>query len=166
LNTLSMWLDILLGLTVLISMGIGVMRGLLFEMLSALGWIVAYFAAQWLAPYLVAYIPSAISGAGLRHGVAFGVTFIAVLLGWSLISRALRMLIRGSPMSGTDRLLGAGFGLARGVVLLLVLATLIRLTPLVEAPAWRQSTAATWLEAALRGLKPVLPSEISRHLPA
>ncbi len=161
-----MWLDVLLGLTVLISMGIGIMRGLLFEMLSALGWVVAYFAAQWLAPHLVPYLPSAVTGAGLRHGIAFGVTFVAVLLGWSLMSRALRMLVRGSPMSGTDRMLGAGFGLARGVVLLLALATVIRLTPLVEAPAWRQSTAVAWLEAALRGLRPVLPSDISRHLPA
>ena len=161
-----MWLDILLGITVLISMGIGIMRGLVFEMFSVVGWFAAYFAALWLAPHLVPYIPSALSGAGLRHGIALGVTFVAVLLGWSLMSRALRMLVRGSPMSGTDRMLGAGFGIARGVVLLLAVATVIRLTPLVEAPAWRQSTAVGWLEAALRGLKPVLPSDISRHLPA
>lgn len=161
-----MWLDILLGITVLISMGIGIMRGLVFEMFSVVGWFAAYFAALWLAPHLVPYIASALSGAGLRHGIAFGVTFVAVLLAWSLMSRALRMLVRGSPMSGTDRLLGAGFGIARGVVLLLAVATVIRLTPLVEAPAWRQSTGVAWLEAALRGLKPVLPSDISRHLPA
>jgi membrane protein required for colicin V production len=163
---MALWLDLSLVGVMVISMIIGVVRGLVFEMLSAIGWIAAYFAAQWLAPSLVSYIPAAVSGPGLRHGVAFVATFIVVLLIWSLVSRVLRMWVRGSPMSRTDRMLGAAFGLARGVVLLLAVATVIRLTPLSESVAWRQSTGAGWLDVALRGLKPMLPADISRHLPA
>ncbi len=165
MNPLTAWLDVSLIVIVLISLVIGVIRGLVFEMLSAIGWFAAYFVAQWLAPSLVPYIPAALSNPGLRQGGAFALTFIVVLLLWSLVSRLLRMWVRGSPLSATDRMLGAGFGLARGVVLLLVIATLVRLTPMSESATWRQSTGAAWLEAALRGLKPVLPSEISRHLP-
>lgn len=165
MNPLTAWLDVSLIVIVLISMAVGVMRGLLFEMLSAIGWFAAYLVAQWLAPSLVLYIPSAVSSPGLRQGGAFAVTFIVVLLLWSLLARVLRMWVRGSPLSATDRMLGSAFGLLRGAVLLLVMATLVRLTPLAESPTWRQSTGAAWLEAALRGLKPVLPEEISRHLP-
>ncbi|MFZ2653074.1 MAG: CvpA family protein [Burkholderiaceae bacterium] len=165
MNLLPAWLDIVLGAVLAISMVVGIMRGLVFEMLSVVGWFVAYFCAQWLAPGLATYIPAAVSGAGTRQAMAFAAIFIAVLLIWSLVSRALRALIRSTPPSSTDRMLGAGFGLARGVVLLLALATVIRLTPLSEAGAWRQSTGAAWLESALRGLKPILPSGISQHLP-
>ena len=166
MNPLTAWLDVSLVVIVAISLVVGVMRGLLFEMLSALGWFAAYLAAQWLAPGLVPYIPVAVSSPGLRQGGAFAATFILVVLLWSLLSRVLRMWVRGSPLSATDRMLGAAFGLVRGVVLLLAVATLVRLTPLSESPTWRQSTGAAWLEAALRGLKPVLPEEISLHLPA
>ncbi len=166
MNPLTAWLDVSLILVVMISMAVGVVRGLLFEMLSAIGWFAAYLVAQWLAPSLVPYIPASVSNLGLRQGGAFAVTFIVILLLWSLVARMLRMWVRGSPLSATDRTLGAAFGLLRGVVLLLVVATLVRLTPLAESPTWRQSTGATWLEVALRGLKPVLPEEISRHLPA
>ena len=166
MNLLAAWLDISLVAVLVLSIVIGIMRGLVFEMLSAIGWFAAYFAAQWLAPSLVPYIPAAVTGAGLRQGGAFVLTFIAVLLAWSLVSRVLRMWVRGSPLSATDRMLGAAFGLARGVVLLLAVATVIRLTPLSESVAWRQSTGAAWLDSALRGLKPVLPNEISRHLPS
>lgn len=166
MNLETVWLDILLGAAVLVSMTVGIMRGLVFEMLSALGWVAAYFAAQWLAPSLVAYVPAEVAAAGVRRGIAFGVMFVAFLVAWSLISRALRALIRGSHMSTSDRMLGAAFGMARGVVLLLAVVTVIRLTPLAETAPWRHSSAVAWLEASLRGLRPVLPRDVSRHIPA
>lgn len=166
MNHSGLWLDILLGAAVLISMTVGIMRGLVFEMLSALGWVAAYFAAQWLAPSLVSYVPAEVEASGLRRGIAFGVMFVAFLVGWSLISRALRAVIRGSHMSTSDRMFGAAFGAARGVVLLLAVVTVIRLTPVAEAAPWRRSSAVAWLESALRGLKPVLPRDVSRHLPS
>lgn len=160
------WLDISFAAIVLVSIGVGVLRGLVFELLSVTGWFVAYFAAQWLAPEVAPLVPIGAAGSGLNYGAAFAGVFIAALLIWSLISRLLRLLIHRSPLSATDRVLGAAFGLARGAVLLLAVATVVGLTPLARSTAWQQSSAAVWLESALRGLKPVLPPDISRHLPA
>jgi membrane protein required for colicin V production len=160
------WLDIGFCVIVLISIGVGIFRGLVFELLSVAGWFVAYFAAQWLAPQIAPHIPVGAHGSGLNHGAAFAAVFIAALLIWSLVSRLLRMLVHRSPLSATDRMLGGAFGLARSAVLLLAVATVVGLTPLARSPAWQQSNGAVWLESALRGLKPVLPPDISRHLPA
>lgn len=159
------WLDITFGVVVLISIGVGVFRGLVFELLSVTGWFVAYFAAQWFAPQLAPLIPIGTVGSGLNQGAAFAGVFIAALLVWSLIARLLRMLVHRSPLSATDRVLGAAFGMARAAVLLLAVATVVGLTPLARSTAWQQSSAAVWLDSALRGLKPVLPADISRHLP-
>ena len=102
----------------------------------------------------------------MNHGAAFAAAFIVALIVWGLAARLVRLLIRATPLSLLDRLLGAGFGLARGLVVLLVVATVIGLTPLTKSVAWQQSHAAVGLNSVLRGLKPVLPPDVSRHLPA
>jgi membrane protein required for colicin V production len=160
------WLDIVLVAIVLISIVVGLFRGLLFELLSVIGWFFAYFAAQWLTPGIAGHVPIGAPGSGLNHGTSFAAMFIAALLAWSLVSRFVRMLIQASPLSMTDRMLGGAFGLARGGLVLLAVATVVGLTPLVQSAAWQQSNGAAWLQSALRGLKPVLPPDISRHLPA
>jgi membrane protein required for colicin V production len=84
-----------------------------------------------------------------------------------VLARLLRLLIHATPLTVPDRVLGAGFGLLRGVLLLLVVATLIAFLPSVQrSAAWSQSQGAAWLGLTLQGLKPLLPSEVARHLPA
>jgi membrane protein required for colicin V production len=160
------WVDLVLLGVLLLSTLVGVVRGLVFEMLSVLGWFAAYFAAQWFTPEVAPYIRVGEPGSSLNHGAAFGVTFIGALIVWSLAARLLRLLIRATPLSPLDRLLGAGFGLIRGMIVLLALATVVGLTPLMKSAAWQQSIGAVWLGSVLRGLKPVLPPDISKHLPA
>ncbi len=158
------WLDI--GLIVFLSGSIlfGVVRGLVFEVLSALGWIAAYFAAQWATPWLMTYVHVGEPGQAVNHGVTFACAFIGALILWGLAARVIRLLIRATPLSPIDRMLGAGFGFVRGVIVLLVLASLIGLTPLNESVAWRESAGVSWLNAALTEIKPLLPRSLSEHL--
>lgn len=150
----------------LISMIVGVWRGLVFEMLSLAGWVVAWLAAQWLAPSAAPSIPVGDAGSPLNLGAAYVIVFVAALIAWAIVAQLVRMLIRATPLSGIDRLLGSGFGLLRGVVLLIAVATVVALTPAAKSMAWQQSHGAAWLQAMLRGLKPTLPPDIARHLPA
>jgi membrane protein required for colicin V production len=53
-------------------------------------------------------------------------------------------------------LLGAAFGLARGVLVLLVLATIVAYTPADASPAWRESQGAAWLNSIVREWVPSL----------
>jgi membrane protein required for colicin V production len=156
---------ILLGILAL-SVLIGLWRGLVFEVLSLLGWVVAYFAAQWFAPQMSAHLPVGAPGGAINHAAGFAVTFILVLVLWALAARLIKMLITASPLSALDRMLGAVFGLLRGLVLLLAIATVVWMTPAARSPAWSESRGAAWLHAMLQGLKPVLPVEVAQHLPA
>jgi membrane protein required for colicin V production len=65
-----------------------------------------------------------------------------------------------------DRALGAVFGSVRGVLLLLVATVLVDMTPMKSDPAWQASVGAEVAVAVLRGLKPALPSELNKFLPA
>jgi membrane protein required for colicin V production len=160
------WVDIVLASVLGLSVVVGLVRGFVFEVLSLLGWFAAYFAAQWFAPELAPHIPVGKPGTAINHAAAFAAIFVAALLAWALGSRLLRMLIHATPLSLPDRLLGAVFGLLRGLVLLMAAATVISLTPLMKPQAWQASQGAQWLLVALDGLRPVLPPQLLQHLPA
>ena len=153
------WLDWTLLAVLVLSVVVGLVRGFVFECLSLAGWVAAWFAAQWGAPVLAPYLPQlsiGSAGSSLNLGLAFALVFVAALIAWSLLERLIRMLIHATPLSLPDRLLGAGFGFLRGTVLLLVVATVVTLTPASQSQSWRTSHGAHWLGVALVTLKPLL----------
>ena len=160
------WVDIGLLAFLLLSVGVGLMRGVVFELLSLAGWFAAYFAAQYGTPWAMPHIPVGPPGLALNHGVAFASVFLVALIVWSLAARLVRSLIRATPLSPLDRFFGAGFGLLRGLVVLLVLTAAIGITPLERSAAWQQSQGAVWLSAVLQGLRPWWSNEVSQHLSA
>lgn len=160
------WVDAVMLGALLLSLIVGLVRGLVFEVLSLVGWVVAYVAAQWLAPAAAPHIPLGAAGSALNMSAAVLLCFVVALVVWGGLARLVRMLIRATPLSVLDRLLGAAFGGVRGVLLLMVVCTVVTLSPARHSLAWQQSRGAVWLSGALQGLKPVLPPDISRHLPA
>ena len=160
------WVDGALAAVLLVSIIVGLMRGLVFEVLSLVGWIAAYIAAQVFASTVAPMLPIGTPGGGLNQGAAFALVFLLALIVWALASRLLRMVIHATPLALIDRVLGGGFGLLRGAVLLLAVATVVSLTPASRSPAWQHSVGAAWLGVTLQGLKPMLPESVSKHLPA
>jgi len=165
-NLEAQWVDLAMLVWLAASMLVGLARGLVFETFSLIGWGVAYFSAHWAVPMLAPHLPVGEPGSQLHHAVAFICAFVVVLVAWSLATRLVRVFVRATPLNLPDRLLGAGFGAARGLLVLLAVATVVSFTPMVGSLAWQHSKGAAWLNVALHGLKPLLPSEISQHLPA
>jgi membrane protein required for colicin V production len=160
------WVDATMLGVLLLSAIVGIWRGLVFELLAIAGWFAAWIAAQVFAPQLAPQLPVGAPGSALNLGASFALVFVGALVVWAVAARLLRMLMRATPLSGVDRVLGAGFGLARGVVLLVVVATVVALTPLARSPAWQASAGAAWLQAVVRGVAPMLPPAWAGHLPA
>jgi len=151
------WVDWLFAGIVLLSLVLGLWRGLTYEVLALLGWIAAFVAAHAWAPALAVHLPVGAPGSGLNHAAGFAAVFVAVLLAWTLTAQLVRHLVRATPLSGLDRTLGAGFGLLRALLVLLAVATVVLMTPASEAPVWRESRSAQWLTELLRELTPLLP---------
>jgi membrane protein required for colicin V production len=158
------WIDWALLAVVAVSIVVGLMRGFVFECLSLIGWVVAWFAAQWAAPMLAGHLPIGRPGSTTNLAVALALCFIAALVAWTLLARVVRLLIQATPLSLPDRLLGAGFGAARGAVLLLAIAAVVALTPAAQSTAWRQSQGARILNHALAAVRPLLPPAAGRLL--
>lgn len=160
------WVDLALLVVLLASVLIGLVRGFVFEVLSLVGWVVAWVAAQWAAPAVAPHLPMGTPGSALNVVTAFVLVFIAVLIVWTLLAKLVRRLIHATPLSLIDRVLGGGFGLLRGAVLLLLVALIVTWTPAAQSPAWRTSQGARWLALALQSVKPMLPQQAAGLLKA
>jgi membrane protein required for colicin V production len=150
-----------LGLSLLL----GVWRGIVQEVLSLAGWVVAFYVSQLYAPRAAAWLPMEGSSQMLRYAAGFVVVFIAVLVATVLISWVVKKLISAVGLGPLDRLLGSVFGLLRGVVILLAITVIVGMTPMRETEAWKQAQGAQWLQQLLHVLKPVLPADFGKYLP-
>jgi membrane protein required for colicin V production len=159
------WIDSILAVLVLVSAGVGLARGLVYELMGIAGWVVAYFGGAWLAPLAAPWIPVGTPGSALNHSAALLLCFLGTLIVWGLLARVARWLVSATPASLADRVLGGVFGLLRAVVLAMAVGTVVMLTPAAQSPLWQASVAVPWVVAAVKGVRPLLPSELSRWLP-
>jgi membrane protein required for colicin V production len=155
----------MMGVLVL-SVGVGIWRGLVREVMALAGWLVAYVGAQALAGTLAPSVPIGTPGGVLNLAATFGLIFVGVLFAWALLTRLVSALIKATPLSAIDRLLGAAFGLVRGAVVLLVVATVLTMTPLAQSGPWQRSQGAQVLVAMLQSIKPLMPAAIQGLMPA
>jgi membrane protein required for colicin V production len=158
-------LDWVFAAILVLSMGVGLWRGLVFEVLSLAGWLASFVLAQWWAPAVAEWLPLGQWSPPLRHVAGFVVVLIGSLVVAALLARLARKLIEAVGLRPIDRILGAAFGLLRGFVIVLAVAVVAQMTPLREMRLWSESAGAQAAAQALKGLKPILPERFGQYLP-
>lgn len=143
---------------------LGAWRGLVYEVLSVLGWVVSFFVAQWFAPDLATRLPLQSAADPVRYAAAFVLIFIASVFAAGLLAFLVKKLVAAVGLAPIDRVLGAAFGVLRGVILLLAATVVIDMTALKTSDWWRESKGAPVLAATLKALKPVLPEQFAKYL--
>ena len=137
-----------------ISLLVGVTRGVVSEILALVAWVAAFIAARlWAVPLgnlLLADLPDPL----WRQLAGFVAVFAAVLIGFALLRWVTTLLLKAVGLRPLDRVLGALFGVVRGMLVLLILVLLAGLTPLPQQQWWRQATFAPPLETGVLAVKP------------
>ena len=147
------------------SMLLGALRGLVYEVLSVMGWIAAFLLAQWFSPDVAEKLPMQNSSEALRYAAAFVLFFIASVFLAGLISALMKKIISAVGLRPVDRMMGAIFGLFRGLILLLALSVVVHMTALQESDWWLESQGGPMLMTLLKGLRPMLPEKFGAYLP-
>jgi membrane protein required for colicin V production len=153
----------LLGVLVF-SVLLGAWRGLVYEVLSVLGWAVSFYAAQWFAPQVALLLPLQSASDPVRYAADYVLVFIAAVFTAGLLASLVKKLVEAIGLRPVDRTMGAAFGLVRGVILLLAATVVMDMTALKSSPWWQESQGAALLTATLKGLKPVLPEQFAKYL--
>jgi len=124
-------------------------------------WVAIKFSPQ-LANYLAAYIDIP----ELRFIAAFILIFLGIMFASILISRLVVGLLQVGGLRAFDRLIGAGFGIARGVIIAAVLVMLGSQSPLSGEPAWQQSVMVPYLQKALSWASDKIPADLISNMTA
>jgi membrane protein required for colicin V production len=157
------WLDYVVIAVLIISIAWGVWRGLVHEVLSLVGWILAFVAGNVFAMPLAERFPAAMRPE-LRVVVAYVLIFIATLVVAALLAAIFTKFIKVSVLHSLNRWLGALFGLLRGLLIIVVLAMVAGLTSLPRKPDWTDSATGYSLAQTVTQLKPWLPPAFAQRL--
>jgi len=146
----------------LFSMLLGLWRGLLYEILSLLGWPIAIILSKLSAASVAPLIP--IAQEEMRVTAAYALVFIAALIVWGIVARLIAKMLKAIGSDWADRAMGGLFGVMRGVLVVLVLVWLAGLTHVPEQPFWRGSLTGKTLEDVALLTKVWLPDSIARRI--
>jgi membrane protein required for colicin V production len=150
----------IIGFSIILS----VMRGFFREALAILGWIAAFVTAKTYASQILPMMPEDIPTESLRILAAFLVLFFATLLVASLLAIALSSVLKKMGLGWLNRLLGAFFGLARGMLIVCIVVFLGGLTKLPNDARWRNAMFSAPLEALVISMLPWVPISIAKHV--
>ena len=157
------WVDMVVITVVVASTLLSLARGLVKEIASLAVWVIAIVGASRLA-HLVAEVLPAWLTPPLQQTVGFLVVLVLILIIGRLVIMALKELVSAAGVGLIDRVLGTGFGLARGGLMVVVLAVLAAMTSLPTTPAWQQAKTRAFLELGIRTATPWLPPFIEERL--
>ena len=158
-------LDWIFLAVLLISLVVGAWRGLVYELLSVANLIAAFVLAQWFAPTAAQWLPLAQATEVVRYAAGFVLVFVLALFAGGLLAFLISKLVAAVGLRPVDRVLGAAFGLVRGVILLLAFTVVFGMSPMAKSAGWQESIGAGIATVALQGLKPMLPQEFGKYLP-
>jgi len=158
------WLDLVLLAIVGVSALTGVWRGLIGEVMALVVWVAAFWLAIGFGPQVAELYTGVVDAPTARWLLGYASVFLLVLAIGGLVTWVLRKLVRSTGLSGSDRVLGLGFGLVRGAVVACVLVLVAGFTPLPQEAAWQQAQLVPGFERGARWLQGWLPQVVAEHV--
>lgn len=158
------WADYVILAVLGLSVLIGLWRGLISEVLGLAIWVAAAWVTWTFGPAASSLYEHSISLPSARLAAGYATCFVSVLVAGVIVRFLVARLVQGTGLSGTDRLLGMLFGLARGVLLVTVGVFLVSLTALARDPWWQQSVLLPQFKGVAAWLGDQVPSSAKRFL--
>ena len=146
----------------LVSLLFGLWRGLVYEVLSLVGWPVAFLLSRLFAGDVAPMMPGAQET--MRVTLAYAVVFVAALIVWGALAWLLSRLVKAVGLGWLDRVLGGLFGVLRGGLVILVLVWLAGMTSVPEQTFWRAAQTSKTAEDVALLTKVWLPDNIAQRV--
>ena len=154
-------LDLLLIGILLMSLIWGLVRGLVREVLALSSWVLAGWLAWRYGATLGDYLMTWLSSERLSYLAGLGAVFIGSLVAFTLISRVAYKQFRISGLTAMNRVLGAIFGITRGVVVSTLLLFGAQFSPATEANWYRDSELVPYFAPLLAFTDDVVSQQLS-----
>lgn len=159
--------DVLILALVALSTLLGLWAGFISGVLSLVCWVAAFWVAWAFGGEAAAWYAGWLDDPAACFVAGYLTCFLGVLLVGAVVGWLLRGLLDHSGLRGGDRFLGMLFGLARGLLLVLVVVFVLGFTAIPrEADWWRQSQLLPAFESGAAWLAQRLPPQFAGYLSA
>jgi len=146
--------DHVFAIILLVSGAVGYFRGFVRESISLVAWLLGLWLAWHFAYIVNPWLGGALAEPSVREWTGRAIVLLLVLLIGALAGTIVSHFVRRAVgLAALDRLLGAPFGLTRGVVIIGLPGLAGRAVNLDLEPWWEQTksmpaaeAAANWLE--------------------
>lgn len=151
LSSFTAW-DWFVLIVFLLSIVLGIWRGLVRTVFGLAAWIAALIGAPMFSPPLIEA-----TRMDEQPWVVIVLLFVAILVAVKLLGGLTASLLGKIGLGGADRGLGGALGAARALLLILVAAVAARSLELDQTSAWRDALSRPLLEALVHWVEPHLP---------
>jgi membrane protein required for colicin V production len=127
------WLDFVLLFLMAVSIIASFRQGFSRELIGLISMLVALFCGLWFYGAAGALILPYVSSKGIANFCGFMAIFVGVLIAGAIVGYFFSKLVKAAGLSWFDRILGAGFGAVRG--LLLAVAVIVAIVAFAPGPS-------------------------------
>ena len=151
-------IDYAIIVIILLSIFFGCFRGFIRELLSLIGWFLAFYTANFFTDSLYQYIPFALDDT-IKYVAGYFIIFLLVLIFASIIIKLINKFIKSVGLSFSNFILGGFFGFTRGVLIIFVMILLLEKTSFSLNPGWANSTYIPIIKNSVENTLPYLPED-------
>ena len=155
--------DCALLATIALSVLIAAAEGFFFEMFFLAGSVAGYLLAAWEYPRAAAWFREYVAASWVANAAGFVTIFFGVIFVAGVAGRIARWIFKTAGLQWVDRVLGAAFGLVRGLLFASVIVmTLVAFSPGVNMVA--QSRLGHYFLVLVHGVSWMAPAELRAKL--
>jgi membrane protein required for colicin V production len=157
------WVDYAVITIVSLSVLVGILRGLVKELIALIGWVLAISLAMIFSGHVAELLTERLGPTASAVAAFLGI-FVVVWMLSGLVGLVLSKVVKAAGLGWTDRVMGALFGMIRGAIVVVALAIVAGLTALPRTAAWQDALLSSGIEAIVNGVKPLLPLSVSEKV--
>lgn len=157
------WIDYIIIGVLALSAVTGLVRGFLKEVIALSVWIIAGWLAFVYAKPVSTWLGAYIHDKSAQVVLAYVVIIVGTILIGGIVNTVLSFMMRHSGLSGTDRLLGVGFGCLRGIFVIALVMVVVRLSALPEEDYRKKSCLYAYFTPAVNWLYRYVP-DLIKHV--
>lgn len=153
--------DIIILLVIFMSALFSLFRGFVKEAISLTTWIVGIWVAATFASQMAEVLPIGVESAAVKQAIGFAVLFLLTLMIGAIVNKLVGQLVKKTGLKGADKTIGVGFGLLRGVIIILAFVFVGGMTPLPDMEWWQSSYILEQFEGVAIMLQDYMPGDVN-----
>jgi membrane protein required for colicin V production len=156
------WVDYLIMGVICLSVLTGLFRGFIKELVAICVWILAIWLAMTYSSVCAVWLSPYIQDKTAQSVVSFIGILLLTLIAGGLFHALLSFILQRSGLSGTDRILGMGFGFVRGVFIVALMMVVIQMTSTLPKELTHQSRLYGYFEPLVQWMDGYMPRLIQK----